>query len=448
MPNGSLKSHFIKEKSNKPDSKWNWTKKYISLLGISDAMRYLHEHGIVHRDLKPQNILIDENYYPHICDFGLSRCFPEIFSNSIKLTMTGGIGTPIYMAPELWEDCKSQYSPSIDFYAFGILAYEVITGKEPFSELGNITIFELAKKVIQGYRPQFTDDIPEKMIYLISKCWSQNIKERPSFEEIFKQLSNDFSYFDENVDENEVINYIKYLKNEKVEEKKEENHLQARVNDLEKENKKLKTELNQLKIKNEKDDEKNTENYLQVHINDLEEENKKLKTELNQLKNKIENPITSSYMIESSFIQGIDAIHGNKLERSNRHAIRYFKQASENGNGYASYFIGILYENGEICEKDFQKAIEYYEKASEQGVSYGINRIGLCYACGFGIDANYSKSIEYYQRGIELGNPFSIINLASRYKERYNYSMSMKYYQKAADLKIPYGFFEIGYSYE
>lgn len=62
-------------------------------------MKYLHKHGIIHRDFKPENILVDENFYLHICDFGLSRCFEKSLSNSIKMAMTGGVGTPIYMAP-------------------------------------------------------------------------------------------------------------------------------------------------------------------------------------------------------------------------------------------------------------------------------------------------------------------------------------------------------------
>ena len=55
--------------------------------GITDAMRYLHLHNILHRDLKLENVLVDENYYPKVCDFGLSICFPETFSKSLKLSL-------------------------------------------------------------------------------------------------------------------------------------------------------------------------------------------------------------------------------------------------------------------------------------------------------------------------------------------------------------------------
>ena len=135
------------------------------LLGIVDAMRYLHKHGILHRDLKPQNILIDSNYYPRICDFGLSRCFSESLTKSMQLSMTGKIGTPLYMAPELIDDNDDDdkedvghYSSSIDVYAFAILAYEIVTGIEPFSKGGKSASLKVfLKKISNGSRPKFNN---------------------------------------------------------------------------------------------------------------------------------------------------------------------------------------------------------------------------------------------------------------------------------------------------
>lgn len=98
LPNGSLKEMLDKEKRSIADSNWNATKKYICLLGISDAMKYLHKKGILHRDLKPQNILIDNNYYPRVCDFGLSRCFSFSLSKSIQLMMTKK-SVPLFIWP-------------------------------------------------------------------------------------------------------------------------------------------------------------------------------------------------------------------------------------------------------------------------------------------------------------------------------------------------------------
>lgn len=218
LPNGSLKEVLDKEKQSLAAHDWTSTKKFICLLGIVDAMRYLHEQNIVHRDLKPQNILMDENYYPRICDFGLSRCFPD----SIKTILTGEIGSPAYMAPEIFDEKHIHYGKEIDVYAFAILAYEIVSGKEPYYEIKDEikSIFNLLKKVSSGYRPKIINEIPDKMRFIINQCWDKNPQKRPSFETIFTKLTEDFSILGEDVDEDEVNDYIYKLTGAKIIQKK------------------------------------------------------------------------------------------------------------------------------------------------------------------------------------------------------------------------------------
>lgn len=161
LSKGSLRNILIQERNSKCDKKWTITQKYIALLAIADAMRYLHSKGIIHRDLKPENILMDENLNPKICDFGLSRCFPQILTKTMELQMTKQIGTPLYMAPELHND-EEVYGTGVDVYAFALIAYEIITGIQPFSELGKINFFNLGVKVINGYRPKFPKGVSKK----------------------------------------------------------------------------------------------------------------------------------------------------------------------------------------------------------------------------------------------------------------------------------------------
>lgn len=193
---------------------WNATKRYISLLGIASAMRYMHKHGIIHRDLKPENILVDENLYPRICDFGLSRAIPE----EGDLSMTKGVGTPLYTAPEIIE-CK--YGPAVDVFAFSFIAYEIVTGKELFSESEKKNGFKLILKIHDGYRPNIGEFANDKMKELLTRCWSQDPEERPSFDEIFNLLSSDFSYFDEYVDADEIKEYLETISEKLNEDNKE-----------------------------------------------------------------------------------------------------------------------------------------------------------------------------------------------------------------------------------
>jgi len=96
---------------------------------IADAIRYLHSKGIVHRDIKLENILLDENYNPLICDFGLSRKLSEIgfITNDIR----DRVGTVHCMSPELLAD--KMHSPvKDDIFTLGHILFMMVARHQPF----------------------------------------------------------------------------------------------------------------------------------------------------------------------------------------------------------------------------------------------------------------------------------------------------------------------------
>jgi len=96
------------------------------LLQIVDALQAVHELDIIHRDVKPQNILVDKDLNVKIVDFGIAR-----IGNLEGLTDTGEVmGTPEYMAPE---QIRKKLDIRSDIYSLGIVSYEFLTGKLPFS---------------------------------------------------------------------------------------------------------------------------------------------------------------------------------------------------------------------------------------------------------------------------------------------------------------------------
>lgn len=212
LKNGSLKKNLTNPRFTK-------TKQCIALIGIADAMRYLHQMGILHRDLKSDNILMDDDFYPRVCDFGLSRCFEQSLSNSLKIQMTSAFGTPLYNAPEIFND-EDEYSPGVDVYSFAMIAYEIVTRKTPFFELGKkIGITKLMAEVLIGHRPNFLDfEVTSEMKELISQCWATNPKSRPSFNEIYERLTKDLTIFGDGFDELEVKKYIQLIENERSKE--------------------------------------------------------------------------------------------------------------------------------------------------------------------------------------------------------------------------------------
>jgi serine/threonine protein kinase len=90
------------------------------------ALSFAHHRGIIHRDVKPANIMIDENGWAVVTDFGIAKS-----QEASQLTGTGQtIGTPHYMAPEQFHE--KPITGASDQYALGIVAYEALTGKKPF----------------------------------------------------------------------------------------------------------------------------------------------------------------------------------------------------------------------------------------------------------------------------------------------------------------------------
>lgn len=131
------------------------------------------------------------------------------------------------MAPELLQN-KKDYSPSVDVYAFGIMAYEIVAGREPYVKDGEQLTFQLILKkvVVNNESPENPDDVSLRMKCLINICLSSNPSDRPEFESIYSQLSSpELDFLDvQNSEKNEIFNYIDLLQQERVETKSTNNH--------------------------------------------------------------------------------------------------------------------------------------------------------------------------------------------------------------------------------
>ncbi len=93
---------------------------------IASALQHAHDHGILHRDIKPSNILLRDDHYAYLADFGLAK----MLLDEREITKTGILmGTPEYMAPEL---SSGPATKSSDIYALGILLYQMVAGRVPF----------------------------------------------------------------------------------------------------------------------------------------------------------------------------------------------------------------------------------------------------------------------------------------------------------------------------
>ncbi|KAK2646122.1 hypothetical protein Ddye_021317 [Dipteronia dyeriana] len=119
MANGSLDKHLFCE------NVLGFEKLHEIALGTARGIAYLHEEcqqRIIHYDIKPENILLDENFFPKVADFGLAKlCNRE----NTHITMTGRRGTAGYTAPELW--VPFHVTHKCDVHSFGMLLLEIVS---------------------------------------------------------------------------------------------------------------------------------------------------------------------------------------------------------------------------------------------------------------------------------------------------------------------------------
>jgi serine/threonine protein kinase len=139
------------------------------------ALEEAHEKGIVHRDLKPANVMVNGRGEPIVMDFGLARLTQQ---GDAVVTQTGQImGSPAYMSPEQARGNVTQIGPTSDIYSLGIVLYELLCGRRPFSG----TITEVLGRILLTETPppsQFKGGIDPALEAIVMKAISKQPGER------------------------------------------------------------------------------------------------------------------------------------------------------------------------------------------------------------------------------------------------------------------------------
>lgn len=143
---------------------------------------------IIHRDLKPENILCDESgKVVKVADFGLSLV--KDHSKQEAEEMKKIRGSPAFMSPEAL--LGKELTPKTDVYSFGMILWELLTGRSPYEDLEIESFEQLIEEISnKGTRETIPDDAPVCLRRLLEACWKGNPEERPNFLQILAQLDD------------------------------------------------------------------------------------------------------------------------------------------------------------------------------------------------------------------------------------------------------------------
>ncbi|KAF0685234.1 Aste57867_22838 [Aphanomyces stellatus] len=174
MDGGDLKDYL--DKHNARD--FPWSDKLVHVEAIVNGLVYLHSLNIIHRDLKSRNVLLDSTKGTKLTDFGISK-------EDMQATMTMGVGTFRWMAPEVVQD--QAYTVAADIYSFGMVLSEFDTHHIPYEDLKNqsngqpIADSAIMVKVVGGtIKPTFTKSCPSWLLEMAMQCLSYEPEDRPT----------------------------------------------------------------------------------------------------------------------------------------------------------------------------------------------------------------------------------------------------------------------------
>ena len=118
LTGGDLRYHICKHRRFSESQ----TRFFIACIIL--GLEYIHSKKVIHRDIKPENLVLDENGYVRITDFGIAKVFSSKNANETS-------GTPGYMSPEVMKG--QNHTKAVDYFALGVIGYELMLGKRPYT---------------------------------------------------------------------------------------------------------------------------------------------------------------------------------------------------------------------------------------------------------------------------------------------------------------------------
>lgn len=169
---------------------------------LASALRFLREKGVAHMDLKPHNLLLhkgsDGKYMLKVADFGFAQHLSEDSVRSLR-------GSPLYMAPEMW---AGRYTATVDLWSVGVIMYECLFGKAPYS---SNTFQELVEKIERRVPIEIPRgcSVSAPCLDLLSRLLQHDPQRRISYEDFFSHQYLDLEHMPSKENYEKAVGLIK-----------------------------------------------------------------------------------------------------------------------------------------------------------------------------------------------------------------------------------------------
>lgn len=459
------------------------------IISITKATGYLHSQGVIHRDLKPGNVLFSKDrngkLVVKITDFGISK--DVLGDKTIEKSFTEGVGTPHYMSPEQFFKknfgLNGEISNRTDFWAIGVILYQLLTGKRPFGN--GVKDYELIRDEITQKEVDLSG-VPEKYKDFISSCLQKEAGKRAASASELLKLLEEPTFYDtidvtlppptpkENAPK--APNAIDKSKDKK------RTLLFAAIGVLAiglsfggykfYQNSKIKSLLD-LGWNNYKDG-KFKEAYdsfidastynsgkAYYYLGVMNEQGRGVERNYKKTLTYADKAIDLGYDM-AAFYKGDLYRYGWGVPVDSIKAISYYEQClgkakklAENGDIEAMHLYGLLLSDKNLKIQDSTKSFEYVKRAADKGHPIAKSNLANWYRNGFGVEKNCEEAVKLYKEGLAINFDRSIKGLGDMYyydlecnNIEQDYKKALEYYEMAADQDNIYAQYSLGYMYQ
>ncbi|XP_004690247.1 PREDICTED: mixed lineage kinase domain-like protein [Condylura cristata] len=166
-----------------------FSKRFFMALGAARGLNRLHhsEAPELHRNISSTNFLVADGYHVKLAGFELSKTQTSI-SRETKNKKAQRVRSTAYTSPQRLENVYNKYDIKAEIYSFGIILWEIVTGKIPFEDCDSKKIYQLV--AVERHQEPLDEECPSELQKIIKSCQAYEPSERPSIQEVLQKMSS------------------------------------------------------------------------------------------------------------------------------------------------------------------------------------------------------------------------------------------------------------------